>query len=88
MTPAERVINILGGADAVADICGVHRTRVFRWTYDRARGGTGGLIPAQHQQTLLDFARANGLDLKPDDFFEPVSTHPERRSDSETGVAA
>lgn len=70
--PAEIVIRKMGGFDAVADICGVDRTRVFRWTYPKVRGGTDGRIPTQHQQTLLDFARSNGLDLTPDDFFDPV----------------
>lgn len=46
-----------------------HPTRVRRWTYEKAKGGTGGVIPADLQQQLLDAARAEGKDLRPEHFF-------------------
>jgi hypothetical protein len=49
---------------------GVDVSRVYRWTYAKDVGGTGGHVPTKHQQTLLDRAREAGIDLSPHDFFE------------------
>lgn len=67
---AKNVIRILGGPKVVATAAGVDVTRVYRWTYSKERGGTGGLVPVEHQQTLLDYARNNAIDLTPADFFD------------------
>ena len=79
LNPASHIIALLGGPQATAELAGVHISRVFRWTYPKARGGTGGLVPAQHQQHLLDSARARGIALEPADFFR-------RSSDQEDGL--
>lgn len=73
MSPAERIIEKCGGAGVVAEIVGVHVSRVHRWTYSKERGGTGGLIPAQHQQPILDRARERGIDISPADFFQSAT---------------
>ncbi len=80
LNPASHIIALLGGPQATAELAGVHISRVFRWTYPKARGGTGGLVPAQHQQHLLDSARARGIALEPADFFRR-SPHQEDRSE-------
>lgn len=68
---AKRVLDKLGGARKVARILGRKPPGVYKWTYPRSRGGTGGLIPAECQQPLMDYAHSNGIeDLKPEDFFE------------------
>lgn len=72
MEPASRIIAKCGGHEAVARICGVSISRVFRWTYPAARGGTGGIIPAAQQQRLLSGARARGIKLLPEHFFADV----------------
>ncbi len=71
-TPAEAAIAAFGGAPAVAAVLGVHVTRVYRYTYPRARGGTGGLIPAEHLQRLLATARARGLPLTAEALIGPA----------------
>ncbi|HEY1630830.1 MAG TPA: hypothetical protein VGF56_05910 [Rhizomicrobium sp.] len=74
-SPATRVITKCGkgsfshGLALVGQWTGVHESRLYRWTYDRARGGTGGLIPTQHQQTILTRAQLAGIPLAPEDFF-------------------
>lgn len=68
--PAENVIRKCGGHQVVADWLGVDVTRVYRWTYPRERGGTGGLVPTKHQSALLERARQEGIPLEPADFFE------------------
>lgn len=83
LNPASRIVALLGGPQTTAELAGVHISRVFRWTYPKARGGTGGLVPAQHQQRLLDQARARGIALEPDDFFLRSSDddrHPEDKA--------
>jgi hypothetical protein len=67
---ALHVIEKCGGSQVVADMVGVDVSRVYRWTYPKERGGTDGLIPAQHQQTLLREARKRGIPLEPNDFFD------------------
>lgn len=69
MDPAKTVIEICGGIRAVAEMTGRNETRVRRWGYPRARGGTDGLIPADMQPRLLRAAQARGIDLRPDHFF-------------------
>ena len=69
-TPAERIIKKCGGAKEVAKLAGVDLSRVHRWTYPKARGGTDGRIPSKHHQSLLNRARERGIELSPSDFFE------------------
>jgi hypothetical protein len=68
MEPAATIIKRLGGPTAVAQIAGVHRTRVSNWTRARAKGGTGGVIPHWHVGKLLDYARDHEIPLEPTDF--------------------
>lgn len=70
MNIAQNIISKCGGPTIVAKMVGIDLSQVYRWTYPRNRGGTNGLIPAQHQQTLLREAHRHGIDLSPDDFFD------------------
>ncbi|MDS0927452.1 hypothetical protein [Rhodobacter capsulatus] len=79
LNPAKRVIQICGGYDAVAEMTCRSAARVRRWEYPRARGGTDGLIPADCQKALLATARARGIDLRPEHFFD----WPDAPSDAE-----
>jgi hypothetical protein len=68
-SPAAKVINIFGGIRQTAEVVGRHRSVVNRWLIPKSRGGTGGIIPAHHQQTLLKEARRRGLMCDPSVFF-------------------
>lgn len=70
MTPAERIVQKFGGRDAFREKYKISESRLYRWTAPAAKGGTGGRVPSKHQQKLLDLARAENVDLKPEDFFE------------------
>jgi hypothetical protein len=70
MNQAQRIISKCGGAQAVAEITGVHPSRVHRWGYPKEKGGSDGVIPARHHQKLLEGARKRGIKLRPADFFE------------------
>lgn len=69
MEPAHSIVRKLGGPTKVARIVGVHRTRVSNWARPKKAGGSGGTIPFRHVPTLLDAARAAGVDLSADDFL-------------------
>lgn len=68
-TPAEIIIEKLGGHQAVAAMLGCDVSRVYRWTYPVERGGTGGNVPHKHQNALLIAARDKGIAIEPADFF-------------------
>lgn len=69
---ARTIIDRFGGFPAVAQALGVDVTRVYRWTYPKDRGGTGGTIPARHYPALLEEARRRAIDLTADDL---IKTH-------------
>lgn len=69
-TTAERVIIKCGGYQTVAKWLGLSLAQVYKFTYSREKGGTGGVIPARHQPTLLKLAREHDIALTPDDFFD------------------
>jgi hypothetical protein len=69
MKPASDIIRICGGVAEVARLTGRHASRVGRWQQPKSKGGTGGHIPADVQQTLLEAANAEGKPLHPCHFF-------------------
>lgn len=69
-TPADKVINAFGGIRATALIVGRSPSSVARWRLPVERSGTtGGRIPGNLQQKILDYAQANGINLTADDII-------------------
>lgn len=66
---AARIIEMCGGVATVAAFLGMSQSSVYKWTHARSKGGTGGVVPAHRQQELLDIARKNEIDLRPEHFF-------------------
>lgn len=73
MEPASSIITLLGGSTKVASICGVHRTRPWKWTQPKEDGGTGGLIPTKYAEKIIAAGKAVGCDI-PDAAFLPGFT--------------
>lgn len=81
LTQAERIIAKFGNArrlsqamDRVAKIGGnPNRYRspavVYRWTYPKERGGTGGKIPSSAMDDVMAAARLEGIILTAEDWF-------------------
>ncbi|MDR6952321.1 hypothetical protein J2X65_001676 [Ancylobacter sp. 3268] len=67
--PASSLIEKLGGPTAVALAVGCNLSRVYRWTYSKEAGGTGGIIPQRHYPALIDEARRKGITLTINDFL-------------------
>jgi hypothetical protein len=63
MKPAHDIVTALGGNTAVADICGVSRATVWKWSQPRKKGGTGGVIPVEHAPKIVDAGKKIGLDI-------------------------
>ena len=80
-SPAKAVIDKFGGIDATAKAVGRHRSVVNRWLLPKESGGTGGIVPSHHQQTLLDKAPELGIPLAPVDFFSEPEPEPEPEPD-------
>lgn len=75
LSQAERVIARFGGARGLMRALrrldpGKHRdpVSIYRWTYGRAKGGTGGLIPSVAIADVMEAARLEGIFLTADDF--------------------
>jgi len=69
--PAHTIIRFLGGANRVASILSCDPTRVYRWEYPAGRNeGKDGMIPPKDARKLLEYADTEGIDLKPEDFFD------------------
>lgn len=69
MEPANTIITKLGGPNKVAEIAGVHRTRVSNWKRAKEDGGTGGMIPFKHVPALIAAGHRIGVQLSADDFL-------------------
>lgn len=74
MEPARTIIDLLGGPNKVAEIAGVHRTRVSNWARSKDAGGTGGVIPFKHVPALLAAAKDADIQLSADDFLPQRET--------------
>lgn len=78
LEPASSVLALIGGVEVAARITGKHVSRVYRWTYPRERGGTGGVIPHEDATKLLKWASESDIPLSASHFFvvEATSTPP------------
>jgi len=68
-TPAARIIARFGVAQ-IARWTGRDRSRVHAWTWTKARGGTGGVIPHSVRRAIIEGAAQLGEELGYAD-FEP-----------------
>lgn len=73
--PYKNVINAFGSAKKVQEALkerghDLHLITIYKWSYPRKEGGSGGAIPQRWHKPLLDSAMANGLELKPTDLMD------------------
>lgn len=69
MEPAKSIIKALGGPNVVAEMTGVSRSAVWRWTLPRERGGSDGLIPMAHAVEIRKKAADLEISISAEDFF-------------------
>lgn len=69
MSAAESIIKKCGGVSKTAKLAGTSENWVYRWTYPKDKGGTGGEVPAPAQRNLIAAAARGECDVTPADFF-------------------
>jgi hypothetical protein len=75
---AARVIEKCGGVANTARLARRAVPSVHKWRHPKSKGGTGGLIPADAQASLMAAARRGEAALEPEDFFDaPVPSQGE-----------
>jgi len=67
---AKNVIQKSGGVGKISQITGRAESSIYKWTYPKEKGGTGGLIPAEAQAELMAASMRGEVDLCAEDFFE------------------
>lgn len=73
MQISERIIEKCGGVKETARLVGNTPSMVYRWTYSKEKGGTGGTVPRAAQEKLLKAAKDGKVDIDPSDFFDIAS---------------
>lgn len=68
MNQAQRIIEKLGGVNVVAKHTGRSRVAVYKWTYAKDNGGTGGLVPSSAVPVVKAAAKALGVRLSAEDW--------------------
>ena len=69
LQPAASIIE-KHGIDILAQITGKDKSRIYRWRLPKDVGGTGGSVPQDDAQKLLNYAKKHdGFDISPDEFF-------------------
>lgn len=68
--PAASIIEKCGGSKAVAKLTGAHCSRVSRWQYAKAQGGTGGVIPHMAAMRLLRWSKQHRKGLRASEFMK------------------
>lgn len=59
------------------------RSAIYRWGYDRAKGGTGGIIPASDVELVAKVARLEGIVLLPEDWSPDYTAMNSDENDNE-----
>lgn len=71
MNIAEEVIKKCGGISETAKITGRTPSVVYRWTYGKDKGGTGGTIPRDAAEKILEASARGEVSVTAKDFFAP-----------------
>lgn len=66
---AARIIARFGGVRRLAYVTGMEPSRIYKWTYPKARGGTNGIIPSACVATIQVAAETAGVELKAEDWL-------------------
>ncbi|MCK5563713.1 MAG: hypothetical protein KAJ07_00565 [Planctomycetes bacterium] len=68
-TPIAKILKKLDmTALALSDALDLSDTTVYKWTYSKARQGTGGNIPPKYHRPIMRLAKKKKVELTPSDF--------------------
>ena len=69
---AAKVIRKFGSPYKMAEFVRIHPANIYKWTWDKARGGTDGLIPSRSMPEVMRGARLAGILLTAEDLYPNV----------------
>lgn len=67
MSQAQTVISKFGGVGALAAATGFSVNSIYKWTYAKEKGGTGGVIPGDKLPVVLGAAKDRDINITVDD---------------------
>lgn len=70
--PAASIIEVVGGASALARHLGTSPSSPLRWRLPRDKGGTDGFIPAKYHDRIIALAAARDVELPRAAFVDPA----------------
>lgn len=70
--PAGSLIAKFGSVKALAEITGISVHSVGRWRAPKEKGGTGGVVPHWHINSIVAAASAQGIKVSAADFFPVI----------------
>lgn len=65
---AQRIIDRFGGAPRVATALRKDVSAIYKWLYEKDRGGTDGLVPSSAVPEVMKAADALGIEFQPGDW--------------------
>lgn len=68
LSPSRKARKTLGSR-RLAELCERTTDAIRKWDRDKAKGGTGGLVPAEFQARILRICREEGLALTAEDLI-------------------
>jgi hypothetical protein len=68
--PAKRIVDMLGGPNAVAKWLALTPGAVSKWYVRVEDGGCAGLVPSKHIPSLCRLAKVHDTFLEPNMFFD------------------
>lgn len=67
MLRATDIIRLFDGLKATAEVVGLTKNGVQRWTYPKDKGGYGDVVPPRHWAAVVLHARAIGKPIRIED---------------------
>jgi hypothetical protein len=65
---AVKIIQKFGGARRLAALTDMDPSRIYKWTYPKDKGGTGGVIPSSCVEKVQHAAVVAGVSLSAEDW--------------------
>lgn len=65
---AQRIITRFGGYARIAQAIGKDVSAIYKWNYDKIRGGSNGLVPSSAIPDVVKAADILGIEFKPGDW--------------------
>ena len=66
-TQAQKIIDKFGGAPRLATALNCDVSAIYKWNYEKEKGGTDGLVPSSTMPAVLKAADVLGIELTSED---------------------